>query len=475
MTSVERRRHKPDQFRKLTERNPRSACGDPDEPGVMKHTAPMRLPLLSLDSLALIAVFLQFTQIYRPLGYIGGFTTSRQTNIVFLFFFAFYVVARNKTLVQSGSGFIAAWACALGAVPTVIMGIQLLDGSVTAERLSYWSVVSVMFALLLLVAVVLWARWGPRLSMPFFIACIGGIWVGFAVNWIDYEFVRKVMVFGSSPFAASRSVGLTLGFFGHPNEAALALVLCVASLACTEQFLSSHVLLQTVVTAFCLTGVLVTGSRTSLLLLAIALIWYTANLFKLHSSGSLAGRARALIAPLIPAIVIAAGLILLLLIASSRADVADTVGSRISSIADVVGGTDVSASMRKAILSQYYSDITASPALGRGPDYVADQMALGNYASVSQNAWLEWAVKLGVPYALLMALMLTSTYRFAARRVNSQPVSLSHARLILILFAVLSFSMVDIFWMQAPVSVLGVLLGTVLYAGTQALPRRSKL
>jgi hypothetical protein len=427
------------------------------------------LSLLSLDGLALAAIFLQVSQLFRPFGYILGFATSLQVNLAFLSFFVFYVVVRNKTLTQLHSGVVAAWACSLLVVPALIMCLQLLDNSVTMNRLVYWTVFSLLFTLMLLIAVMLWARWGPNLSVPFFLACIVATWVGFVVNWLDYDFLREVMAFSSNPISASLRTVRTIGFYPHPNAAAFSIVLYFAILASTRKFLSSSIILQTLASMACFVGVLITGSRTSLLLLAVVFIWYIRNLFGSNRGVGFRSRTRALIPPLIPLAVMTTSFFALQFLASSRQDLAEMLNSRIGLMGDLLGGnSDTSVDQRVSMLSLYYSDLLRSPLLGRGPDFATNQIALGAYYNVSQNAWLEWGVAFGVPYAFLMALMLMVTYRLAARRVKPQPLLLSYARLILFIFAIITFSMVNIFWMPSTVCALGVLIGVLLQAGKNA-------
>lgn len=425
--------------------------------------------VVSLDGLALAAVFLQATNLYLPLTYIAGFTNSRQANIAFSLFFVFYLVARNKTLAELHSGVLAGWACTLGVAPAVVMALQLIDNTVTTARLVYWITFAVLFPLLLLVAVVLWARWGSRLSTPFFLACIVATWFGFFVNWFDYAFLRKILFYSSNPFAASFVAERTLGFYPHPNEAALSLVLCIASLACTREFLTSGYALQTIATTGSLAGVVITGSRTSLILVALVLAWYVRNILRVHGEASSGNRKRALLAPLIPVLVVVSSAFAIQLITSSRADLAATVSARMASISTLASGTDESAVARKSVVTQYYSDLVESPLIGRGPDFAAYRIAQGSYRSVSQNSWLEWAMRFGVLYAVLIAVMIIFTYRLALRVGRSQPLLLSYARLVLTIFVLVTFSMVDLFWMRQPVLVVGVLLGVLLHDGSKPI------
>lgn len=426
-----------------------------------------RLSVMSLDALALGAVFLQVTEAYRPLGYIAGFTTSLQANLAFLGFFVFYLVARNKTLNELHSWVVAGWVLALVVAPCMIMSLQLFDNSVTIDRLTYWTVFSILFALLFLVAAVLWTRWGPALSTPFFLCCIGATWVGFIVNWLDYDFLRKVMAFGSIPIRLSTVTDRMIGFYPHPNQAAFSLVLYFAALACVRKFLTASIFLQALALFGCLAGVIVTGSRTSLLLFFIVFAWYLLNLFRLNRADFAGVPRRSPVALLIPLMVVSATLVTLQLVANSQNEISGMLSSRMNSFVDLLGGKvgDESANLRVSVLSDYYSDLLKAPLLGQGPDFATDQITVGNYANVSQNSWVEWAVAFGVPYALLMAFMLIVSYRFAVRVVpNTMPLLLSHARLILIILAAITFSMVMPFWIRSAVGVLGALLGILLHA-----------
>lgn len=431
-----------------------------------------RRPTLSLlDRLALVAVFLQTTELYRPLGFMAGFSTSLTVNVIFLLFFVFYLVVRHNTLLELHSGVVVGWALALSVVPTCIMGIQLLDDSVSMERVIYWSLFCLIFALLMLTVVVLWAKAGPDISTPFFVACIAATWVGFAVNWLDYDFLREVMAFSSNPISASKRTIRMLGFYPHPNAAALALTLYFACLACARRFLTASLLLQIVTSTACLVGVLVTGSRTSLILLLIVFVWYVKNVYGMHRGNSAAKSGKSLMAPFIPVAVAAASFVLLQIIASSRDDLGEMLALRTSMLADLLGGTenqsadaDTSLTLRVSILSRYLADIAESPLLGRGPDFASSQIQFGNYTNVSQNSWLEWAIAFGVPYVALMALMLTLTYRLSHGLGPANTLVRSYARLVLLIIGISTFSVVNPFWARSVVCVVGALLGSLLYA-----------
>lgn len=429
------------------------------------------LKLLSFDGFALLAVFLQTSELYRPLGFIAGFPNSLSVNLVFLIFFSIYLIVRIRLLAELSSAIPIWWFGALVVVPFFVMGLQMLDQSVTFTRLVYWSAYSLLFALLLLVAMLLWLRWGANLSTPFFLAAIGAAWFGFIVNWVDYQFLRDVMVHGSNPIGISETTTRTIGFYQHPNAAAFSLVLYFACLACDKRFLTGSFILQVLASMGCVVGVLVTGSRTSLVLVVLVFATYLRNLARLnrgaHEATSRASaRRRAQVAALIPLGVLAATLVLMQIIAASRQDLAALVSARIGSFTNL--GADTSTDQRVTIISHYITDVMRSPILGHGPDFVSNQIALGSYTNVSQNSWLEWAATWGVPYALFMAVLLYVTYRMGTSYAGPQPLLLSFARLILVLFLLITFSMVNPFWMRSPVCVLGVLFGLLLYSGSDS-------
>ena len=421
---------------------------------------------LSLDSLALFAIFLQTTELYRPLGYLAGLSSSLQVNVLFLALMVFYLVARNETLVHLHSGLTVLWIGTLLVVPTIIMSLQLLDDSLTVGRLVYWSAFSSTFTVVLVGAAVLWSRWGQKLIKPFFLACLAGAWLGFAVNWFAYDFIRQVMGFSSNPKAATEYLARTIGFYGHSNVAAFSIVLYFTCLACNRAFLESRLLLQAVVSTASVVGVVITGSRTSLVLVAIVTIWYVRNLLSVHRDSSQGTRRQVMLAPLIPFAVIAMALLVLQVLASTRQEMADVLTSRIGSIADLAtgGGTDTSAELRASILPYYFSDILESPLLGQGPDFAISQIEIGNYGSGSQNAWLEWSIRFGIPYAFLVLASIYFTYRITAKVFARDHIPLSFSRLSMILIFLITFSIASPLWIRSTVCVLGVLIGVALYS-----------
>lgn len=431
-----------------------------------------KLPsLFSLDGFALLCVFVQVTELYRPLGYLFGFPNSLWVNTAFLLFLSGYLVARVETLKELRSNVAIMWCFALIGAPLVVMILQSFDGSVTLNRLAYWTIFASLFVLLLLTTIVLWTRWGPVLTRPFFLAAIASAWFGFAVNWWDYQFLRNVMEHGSISIWISEYTTRAIGFYQHPNAAAFSLVLYFTCLVCDRRFLSGSVMLQSAAAMGSVVGVLITGSRTSLALLVLAFLWYLRNLAKAavdrRSSDPESARRRALLMPLIPISVSMMSIIVLQILAVSRRDLADMVSLRIASLTEL--GSDVSAGQRITMVNRYLTDLAESPLLGHGPDYATQQIAAGKYLNVSQNAWLEWSVAMGIPYAILMATLLIYTYRYIRNNTLLQPLLHSFASLMAIVFVIISFSMVNPFWLRSPICALGVLLGLVTYSLNQNL------
>ena len=117
---------------------------------------------------------------------------------------------------------------------------------------------------------------------------------------------------------------------------------------------------------------------------------------------------------------------------------------------------------RSSMASTYFVRLWESPFLGQGPDFAAQQIATRNFLNVSQNAWLEWSMKFGIPYALLVAYTLVVTYRWVVRNSETERLMRSQGTLLLVLFAVASWSLVDPLWLREVVVALGVVIGSVL-------------
>jgi hypothetical protein len=430
-----------------------------------------RLSIFSLDGLALIALFFQATELYRPLGYFAGLATSQQVNLAFMGFWAFYLTVRHRTLMSLRTGATWAWVCLLFLAPLWVMMLQLLDDSITSGRIVYWAGFSLNFTLMFLAAVALWARWSPKLTAPFFLASIAGVWVGFVVSWLDYGTIREVMRFSANLRSESVQSARAIGFFGHPNLAALALVLFLACLVCDRNYLNRPVALQSLATMGSAVGVLVTGSRTSLLLLSVVLLVYFYNLLKLHNRGtdSPRRRMRTTLVPLLPIALIASTVIAIQYVSAVRPEAGSLIGSRVNSILELAGGTtDESMNIRLSVLSQYAEEIREAPILGRGPDYDEEQVERGNFSNTSQNAWLRYALRFGVPYSLFLLLTLYLTY-YARKDLNgSNQLFLSRKRLILGLLILVTLSISSPLWIRSTVCVLGALLGTIAFTGARA-------
>jgi hypothetical protein len=134
-----------------------------------------RRRLRPLDRLILASVFLQVTEMFRPVGLLLGFPDSRAINVAFLVMWIAYVLLRLSTFLRLlRSALVQAWLACLIVVPGLIYFLQFLNGTLSVDRAIYWFSFSLSFALLFAVCVLLWTRLTPRGSTRFFVWCIVG-------------------------------------------------------------------------------------------------------------------------------------------------------------------------------------------------------------------------------------------------------------------------------------------------------------
>jgi hypothetical protein len=217
-------------------------------------------------------------------------------------------------------------------------------------------------------------------------------------------------------------------------------------------------------------GVIITGSRTSTLLIGVVVLWYFATIFKMSGRGSVAV-SRAVVAPalLLLTAVLAVGAITSVL--GRGSELYTTTTSRLQTLPSIVRGDstiDQSVMIRKQNLDVYIERFKAKPLEGYGPDYPSQEIESGRLTDVSQNAWLEWAVKYGPVYPSAIALAFLVTWRTARRLRTVDAWVWARVALLIGIFVVASFSIVDFLSLRAPVCVLGALIGLTVAAREQA-------
>jgi hypothetical protein len=431
---------------------------------------------MAFDRLALLALFLQASELYRPISLLVG-VQSQIVNLLYIALYGIYLLhsgrwlartrdSRSRGLLDTPLGQVWAAAFFLGFL---MLSIQSIIGILTFDRATYWFGYSLLFVEMFMTAAVVFPKVGERAVTRFFILLLGATWLGFVVNILNYQFIRRVLVYTGNELGQSSDLSRVVGFYQHPNMAAFTLTLTLAMLVSSRRFMVSSLLLHAAVLAASVGGVIITGSRTSALLIGVVVLWYFATIFKMSGRGSVAVF-RAVMAPALVLLtaILAIGAITSVL--GRGSELYTTMTTRLQTLPSIVRGESVDQSVmtRKQNLDAYIERFKAKPLEGYGRDYPSQEIESGRLTAVSQNAWLEWAVAYGSVYPSAIALAFLFTWR-TARRLRAVDVWVwARVALLVGIFVVASFSIVDFLLLRAPVCALGALVGLTVAAREQA-------
>lgn len=413
-----------------------------------------------LDQVAAAALLLQAAELYRPLGYFVG-VPSQQVNMAFIGLFAFYAIANGSTLLRLLNRPLGQiWAVVFLAT-YLMLGMQAIAGITTFDRFIYWSGYSSVFTGIFATSAIIFLKFGDRLVGKFLLALLAATWFGFVVNAFNYAFIREVLIYTSNRIGVSLTFDRLLGFYQHPNMAAFSIALLLAGLVTNQRFMRSSTLIQATVIAASVAGVIVTGSRTSTLLIAFVVVWYLGAVLQTSGNSKAAmGRAVAAPAALFVVALVAVGVVTSLL--GRGSSLYETITSRLETLPALVTGdasNDASVRVRQQTFDAYVDRFVEKPFLGYGPDYARAEIDAGRIADVSQNSWLEWAVEFGFVYPLLIAVAFWITLRTSRRLRSFDRQNRSRVLLITGLVVLASFSIVELLALRAPVLILGMIVG----------------
>jgi hypothetical protein len=347
------------------------------------------------------------------------------------------------------------------------MFLQFVIGTLTFDRFFYWLGFTSVFAGGLAVSAVVFLKAGDRLIMPFLLTVLAGVWVGFLVNIFDYGLIRQVLVQSRNGLAQSYNFDRILGFFGNPNMAAFAVVATLTGLLTSRQFMRASLLVHAAVLSASVAGVIMTGSRTSTVLVICLLAWYFVKMLRQSGSGRVAV-ARAVVAPLFLAAIAYGALSGTALLLGSDSSAYTTAAQRLETLPSIItpahSSQDPSVAQRVQVLPYYVRLVKERPLAGWGPDYATTKVDDGTLTNVSQNSWLEWAVAYGTLYPALVAVALLTMLRRAGRLRSSEPQEWARVVLVTVIFVMASFSLTDLLFLRAFVVVVGMALGLLIRA-----------
>lgn len=413
-----------------------------------------------LDFIALIVIFLHASALVGPIGYIAGLPGVFATSILTLSISVIYILMNIRIVLLYANYFLfILFFSFIIVLPISIMIIQFIAEMISRDGVLYWSGVVLMYGLLFLVSAILSWKLTDRALMVFFILCLFLVLFGFIINVVDYSFIREVMVFTGNKMALSLFLSRNLGFFGHPNEAAISVTLYSAFLIFIP--ISKPRYMRVFVILFGFGLVIITQSRTSMALFSIVvLLFIITYLFQRGVSGAFDVMVFGF------ALTMSVVLVIIFIQISAQSDVFGGIFERIGSIFDIAssrdGVEDMSAQIRFRMAKEYMMLAGEYPWLGLGFEVLGAQMNSGYLEEVSQISWLQWSLQYGVPYAFFGAfVLLFALYRVASvalKKTCENPFALCFL-VIMFIVTLATFSLVDVFFIRSIVIVVGFALG----------------
>ena len=419
-----------------------------------------------VDILYLILIFLNVSEMYRPLGVIIGLDSSSiisgaSLSITILYLFINASELRNILRYK----LVFYWILLVLVIPSLMMMLHCLSGYMNLEEFFYWLFYSAHFGLLMVGTVILVGRLNSRYFKFVYVLCVCSVVFGFIINIVNYDFVRQVLLFTGNAIYAQEDLFRIMGFFQHPNAAALSILSYFIIIMMFYPARENGRVKKVALIFMMFSLIAITGSRTMILLVVIiALMYLWTTIFRSVGNGTEVK----LVIPILDIfgwfLVVVS--LFILLPAFSSVDFGVNALNRvversrtIISLLSLSSGGDDSLSYRIEIIPVYFEFILKNPLLGVGPQFVTDRLADSTFANVSQNAFVEWSLKYGIGYAFFYLYVLYSTYRTASRLERCNSILSDGMKMFVALLVMVSFSINDLFWYRSIVVSVGVLLG----------------
>lgn len=411
----------------------------------------------AIDYLALAVVAIQATSLYGVVGLLLRIPEVKFMSIISLSLATIYIFIRFADF--RGAFSMPSLANVIGLillVPILIMAAQAVTGILTVDGFVYWVSFIYLYAAILIASAIISFRSPPRRLRQISLAFLIIIACEFAFNFVSFDLTREVLVYIKSIRAASLTMGRTGGFFGHPNDAALTIVLCCllfTASARAQLTYSSGLILATGMLM-----ILLTGSRTSMIALSILTTLLTLKTLFKERSGFLK-------IIFFAVFMLSAAIVIFIIIsqivdANFLQDMIDRTLS-ISGALSSSGNDDVSVSIRLAMINTYISLISHSPFLGVGMEQLQEYTSSGRIVATSQNSWIQWSVEYGLFYGIyaFVSIIWIVISAFKARFSKGGSVSSDLMLLFLIIVTFLMFSLDDIFLYRGSSAVFGFVIG----------------
>lgn len=413
-------------------------------------------------NVAKFILVVQLAELFGPIGVLANLGALRPLTVTLMIAsFACVAIDAQRTYNLLRIPIVRHWLYVIWIAPTGLLTLQLLLGISSQEDFIYYvSFISSFGALYLLSIHTIVHLDNKEISTLILVSAIFAC-LGFALNYVDFSFIRRVLALRESEIASYSGLTRILGFYPHPNVAGFSTLLYVL-VATTLLIPAKRQFALTLCLAYLFAILIMTGSRTSLALGAILVlaVFYRA----IFSAARQIGR------PIVVffIIFIFVGGVSTALVPLAEGDGPIALGlQRMSSITSIFAGDgiadDRSASERLSVLPRYLAYSMQSPFLGFGPAESSRLIETGVFQDVSQNLWVQWGLEYGYLYSFYCAAVIlwTATIAWRARRQRDLRNASFSALVFLTLIITASFSINTMFLQRTVVIVTAIVVGAL--------------
>ena len=424
----------------------------------------------NLNKVFLFLLFLNLSETYRVILYytnIPSVVISAITTI----FSLIYILCNTKYLAMFlKRKLFNYWLILIFVIPTISIIINHYRGLIKIGDMWYWLSFNALFAFLYVCSVIISYVLPLKTIKNLMWVCIGTTLVGFVVNVISPEMIRRMGELTGSTLAFvvyGSDESRNMSFFAHPNTAAFSIVCYFIFLFTTFTDKLYSIKYYIFCAALLMAMVAITGSRTSLIISVIMLFLYirpliakTINLRYKKNAGSVK---LTLYSFLVVGAIFGIGILYVLSLTGKANSSGSSRYSIFSSLFDPSKDVkDESIEERTSILGVYFRYIYDSIYLGYGPAIRDNKIDRGQFDNVSQNTYVEETFIYGIFYAIYYAYINLKTYLIAKKWWYKRNMVYNTLAVFMLFLFIMNFSVNDLFWNRAIVITLGLIVGIYL-------------
>ncbi|WPU95615.1 O-antigen ligase family protein [Mucilaginibacter sabulilitoris] len=357
---------------------------------------------------------------------------------------------------------------------TISFGVGNMNGNDFVYWISFVSLFASLFVLAAILSLQIQIKWIYRL----FWSAVTSTIIGFILNYTNFQLFRDIGKLSGSTLAyvvyGSNDEGRIFSFFVHPNMAALSTVCFFVFLLTTSKEHVKKIRTYMLYLGLMIGMILVTGSRTSLIVIAIIAIIYLPkiirrSLIRRHKFNNNLGNITIVFGGILIVLLFVFGIFVYISLSQSPIDTTGRLSFffRIFNSSPTVSTQDDSLADRLKILDSYWKYIEKNLLFGLGPQFARDKLSNGEFENVSQNVYIENTLNYGIFYVLFYIYALVKTYQLSSKIGNFKDYIFNPLKVFVVLLTLIGFSINGLYTIRAVVILLGILIGLTLRGSLQ--------